>query len=99
MSFQPYKLKYRDSRRIAGITGAHYNYENTSIVVSVEKDTRCVSMAAHGIGMELPDSVKSEILKHFGFNMTQPIKESIISHPFDPTFGDTHYYIQDVSET
>ena len=94
MTFQPYKLKYDGSRRINGVNLSEYTYDCTSIVSTIDNGILTVSLAAHGIGKELPYDVKCEIVRHLGINFDLPVEESKFEHVFSPSFGDTHYFTQ-----
>ena len=96
MPFQSYKLKYEEKIQTPESTFTLYRYGKTSICVSVEGNKRTISMAAHVAGAELPYDVKCGILSHLGMDLDREVEEYKISHPYEPGFGDTHYFNQSI---
>ena len=78
-----------------------YHYKNFSILETMETDgamvCHIVSIAAHGINSQpLHENEVGGLLFHLGFNPIVPCEYWETPHPWDPTFGDTHYYRQSI---
>ena len=100
MAFYPYCLKKFESR-IFG-TGTFYRYKKEySVGYSIEQfggeQSRVVSVCCHTGNISLPEDETDGLLRYFGFDTKKHIKTTISQHVGDPTFGDTHYYVQKLS--
>ena len=92
-------MKYDGSSRINGVNVSEYTYGCTSIVSTIDNGTHTVSLASHGIGKELPYDIKCEIVRYLGINLDLPVEEAKVQHPFNPSFGDTHYFTQRMEDS
>ena len=100
MAFYPCYLKKFESR-IFG-TGTFYRYKKEySVGYSIEQfggeQSRVVSVCCHTGNKPLPEDETGGLLRYFGFDTKKHIETSISQHVGDPTFGDTHYYVQPLS--
>ena len=101
MAFQRYKLKYCGKYSFMDQSGTGYRYLNNSVLVTLdeENNTRLISIASHGIGSELSYEDKCGLVAYLGIDLDRDVEEYKVEHPFDPTYGDTHYFKQSIDPT
>lgn len=91
------------SSRFPGIKS--YMYKTYTVCASVssprsalEMPMRTVSICDHAGKNEIPQEDLHGILEFCGIDLNMPIHRKTLKHTGDPTFGDSQYYTQPVTD-